>query len=273
VSAIPKLKVEDDELDIDALEEAEEGGGDFEPYDGPQPPKGTILVGYVKKVWWTYTKNEDPMLKILFVAADNVGSKAKYNDCPIWENAALIPGAKFRWAPFLRVMGLTLRQLKTKTQIEAEPENNGDPIIKIDRWAPGSDESWCRVLTDREKYDDEWQTRIGKWLEYEEPEAEDEAEEDDEEVDTEDETDEEPEDDEEEEEAAPPARTRAARTARGSAGRRAAPAKTPAATPTRGGRRQPAASKATATKAATTKPASRGRGRGKAAGSDDDPPF
>jgi hypothetical protein len=254
-SPIPKLKVEDDELDIDELEEAEysEDGGDFEPYDGPLPPKGTILVGLVKKVWWTYTKNDDPMLKILFVADDNVGDKAKYNGCPIWENAALTAGSKFRWKPFLDVMGLTIAMVKKNTTISSEEESNGDPIEKIGKWSPGGDEAWCRILTAREKYLDEWTARVGKWLEYEEPEED----EDDEDV-----------ADEPEDEADTP-EEETTKPARGSGGRRAAkPAATTAAPATRS-RRQPAAKAATS----TTKPA-RGRGRsGKAADTDNEPPF
>lgn len=175
---MPRLKVEDDELDIEALEEAEYTEGDYESYSGERPPKGTILAGFVKKMWWTYTTNDDPMFKILFVADGNEGDEEEYEGCPIWENAALIPTAKFKWAPFMETFGITLKDVKTKLYVGPEDDpGKGAPIEKIGTWKPGSDDSYCRVLVDQERYNNEWQARIGKWLDYEPGEEEEEPEE------------------------------------------------------------------------------------------------
>ena len=69
---------------------------------------------------------------------------------PFELNAPLIGSAKFRWAPFLDVYGITLHDVKFDTYIEKEADQNGFPIIKIGNWKPGedSDEAWC-VVGDR----------------------------------------------------------------------------------------------------------------------------
>lgn len=257
---MPKLVVEDDELDIDELEDAEYSEGQFDDYDGDIPPKGTILTGLVKKVWWTYTKDEVPMLKILFEAADNEGDLEEYNGCPFWENAALSVGAKFKWFPFLENFGLTLAQVKKNSQIEKEDDpKNGAPFIKIGKWEPGSDAAWCRIITARERYKDEWQARIGTWLPYED--------------------DEEPEEEAEPEPPAKPARTRAAASKPAASGTRRTARSKPEPEPEEEPEveeeeeKPPARSSrraTTAKPAAKATPRPRGRGRAPA---DDDPPF
>lgn len=169
---MPRMKVDLDEDAIRDLEEAEyEEGGSFEKYNGEQPPVGTELYGFVKRIWWTYSQNDDDMLKILWVADGNEGEEAEFNGCPIWENYSLISTMKFKWAPFLDVLGLTIRDVIRKTHVEAEEEgNNGQPIIKIGTWEPGSDESYCRVITDHHKHEGNWQTDVGTWLPYEDEE-------------------------------------------------------------------------------------------------------
>jgi hypothetical protein len=168
-----KLKIEDDELNVDDLEGAEyddSKGSDFEAYDGPEPPKDTLLRGYIKKVWWTYTQKDDPMLVVLFIADGNKGKAAQYDGLPIWERAALTAGAKFKWFPLLSSIGLTIRDVKTKTFV-GDAEGIGDPIEKIGSWKPGEDEdgAYVNVLTAREKYNGEWSTKAGKFLEWTDP--------------------------------------------------------------------------------------------------------
>jgi hypothetical protein len=244
---MPKLKVGDDELNVSELEDAEygEGGGDFESYSGEQPPKGTMLNGYVK-MWWTYTKNDDPMLKVLFVADGNKGDAAEYDGLPVWENAALTPGVKFRWAPLLNTFGLTIRDVKTKTVVADDDDNVGAPIEKIAgvAFGPDSDQSYCRIVTGREKYNGDWTTRVGRWLEWAEPED---ADEDEEGLPIEPE---------------PPKATRGRRAVAKAEEEEAAPKAA------RGARRKPAAKE---------EPPTRGRGRraggAKGGEADDDPPF
>ena len=263
-SKVPKLKVGDEELDIDELEAAEYEESDFEPYTGPRPPKGTILTGLIKKAWWCETNSGKRMIKVIFEADDDAG---KYAGCPIWDNIALQANTKFRWYPFLEATGITLQDIKRKLYVEDDDDNIGAPIIKIGTWKPGTDVAAIRVVTGSERRNDEWQTKVDKWLEYETPdEDEDDEDEEDEEQDLEEEEEVEEDEEDEEEEPEPPARNRrtAARRARPTATR---PAKSAASSRT--GAAKPAQSKATATKAA--KPP-RGRAA-KRSGYSDDPPF
>lgn len=265
---MPRLKIDDDELD-DELDDVEYSEGTFERYDGEQPPKDTYLRGYVKGVWWTESNAGDRMLKVLWVADGNTGDAEEYNGLPVWENYVLTAAAKFKWGPFFRQFGLTIKLLKTKTVIAADDDNVGAPITKIGPFAPGEESATARaaIITSREKYKDAWQTHVKEWLDDEEPEDE---EEDEEELDEEEE--EEPE--EEEEEAPPPPRT--PKTASGKTSARpatkpAVPAKS-AATRTSGAKTsattRPAA-KAPARPAAKA-PARKGRA---SAGYDEEPPF
>jgi hypothetical protein len=258
-------------------------------------------VAYVKKMWWTYTSNDDPMLKVLVEAGENPESLEEYDGLPMWENMALTASAKFKWAPFLEWAGLTIRDVKTKTIVEDQDDPNmGAPITKIADFEPGSDESWLRVVVARERYNGNWSAHVKEWLPYDEAGADEEDEELDEDDLDEDEADEEEEDfeeqaddddDEDEEEEPPPPPARASARRGSSAGRSAAAAKPAAKTPakaaatktaaTRSARSAPAKAPATARGArtartattatkTTTKPARGGR-RSKA--DEEEPPF
>src|SRR5271165_2556708 len=161
---MPRLKIDDADLDIDELEDAEYNeDGDFEPYDGPEPPASTILVGLAKRMWWAYSSNNNPMIKVLFVAEDNVGDREKYNGWSTIDNVTLISTVKFRWKPFVDAFGLTIADVKKKTFVEDDDDRFGAPISKIGDFVPGSDAAWCRVLTKREYYEEkqEWNAKIG----------------------------------------------------------------------------------------------------------------
>lgn len=292
---MPKLKADEVDIDVSELEGAEYSEDEFEDYAGEIPKAGTVLVAYVKKMWYTYTQPKpdrpegDPMLKALLIAADNTGRLAQYNGLPVWENMALTAGSKWKWAPFLRTFGLTIKDVKTKTYVEDDDDpRNGAPIIKISNWQVGEDhdEAWCRIIIKRGKTQDgEPRAEIRKVLEYEEPEPDepddepDDAEEVVEDVDADGPfADDEPneEDDEPNEEAEQGGGRRGGRG-------RAAPTRTAGkASATRSGAgttagrtRSASATRAagsTRTAKAATAPAGRGRGR-RAAGSADDPPF
>src|SRR5215831_2989570 len=256
---MPKLRAADvEDLDVEYLDSVEYSTEDYAPYAGETPPVGLTLAGAVKRMWWTRSAQKtdgtgnDPMLKILWVAQENEGDLEQYNDCPFWINAPLIPGAKFRWDPFLLNYGLTLRDVKTKTYINKDEDQNGWEIQRIGTWHPGFDheESWSYVVTGREPYNGDWKPLISEWIPWDEYEAEDEEPEEvedeaegededeeyeDEEYEDEDEEDEEPEPEEE------PATVRSRRT----------PAKARSAQPARAAR--------TASKPATAKTGTRAR--------------
>jgi hypothetical protein len=281
------MKATDVVFDIDELEEAEYTENDFGDYEGEIPPKGTILTAYIKKMWWTDTKNQDDMIKVLVEADGNEGDLEEYNGLPLWDNLALIATAKFKWKPFIDHFGITLKDIKNKTILAAADEKMGAPIEKVGTFVPGSDDSWCRVLVARERNQDgELMAVVKKWLDYEAPEDQDPDDDEDEPDDEELEDEEEPEDDEdgdeddedEEVEPEPPARpgrrTAAAKTtaAKPAAARTAGrAAKTPAATPARSDAAKPRTARSATTKAAT--PATARRGTRRAAAVQDEPPF
>src|SRR5215469_128447 len=100
---MPKLRRADVE-DIDAaeLDEATYSTEEYDSYEGEVPPIGTLLRGYIKRMWWTRTQpkpdgsGDDPMLKVLWVAAEIEGEDEEFNGCPFWLNYALIKSVKFR---------------------------------------------------------------------------------------------------------------------------------------------------------------------------------
>ena len=69
-------------------------GGDFQPYDGPIPPKGTILEGVIRQLQLAKNRNDELMLKCLFEAKGNDGDKEKYNGLPVWWNGNITEQGK-----------------------------------------------------------------------------------------------------------------------------------------------------------------------------------
>jgi len=297
---MPKLRDTAD-LDVDALEAVEYSTERYSDYAGEIPPIGLELSGYVKKIWWTRSANDDPMLKVLWIADGNEGDAEEYNGCPFWLNAALIPGAKFRWDPFLLAYGLTLLEVKTKTYVAKEEDSKGFIIERIGTWKPGADrdEAWCRIITGQEPYNGSIQAIAEEWLPWdyepddEEPDdVEDEADPDEDEPEDEepdeDEPDEDEDDDEDEPDEAPavtPARARrasgrAAGSARAAQPARAARTASKPANAKTGTRTRASAAKAaparTARASATSSRAAKTPARStrtKRRAADNDPPF
>lgn len=170
-----KLKLSKSDFDVDELD-VEWSESDYQDYTGKQPPTGTVLRGGIQKMWWTYTANDDPMIKMLWVAAGNTGETAEYNGLPVWDNIVFTPKAAFKYGPFLQVLGLTLKQIQTQLFVADDDDNVGAPIEKIGKVAPGTSATECGIVTKRRKWNDEWQVNIGKLIEQ--PEAEEDDEED-----------------------------------------------------------------------------------------------
>jgi hypothetical protein len=274
---MPKLRDTDD-LDVEYLDSVEYSTESYSDYAGEVPPIGLELTGYVKRLWWTRTAvkpdgtGDDPMLKVLWIADGNEGDLEEYNGCPFWLNAPLVPGAKFRWDPFLLAYGLTLTEVKTKTYVAKNEDQNGFIIERIGTWKPGAerDEAWARIITGQEPYNGVPQARAAEWIAWdaEETEPEDEAPEDEEpeeeeelEDEAEDEAEEDEEEEEEEEEEAdeepePPARTRRAATSRRAApAARASTRAAPAARASRTASKPATAKTGARTRAGAAKPA------------------
>jgi chemotaxis protein histidine kinase CheA len=289
---LPKFRVPDEDMDIKELEEAEfDEEGQFKPYTGKQPPKGTILRGIIKKAWMTETNAGKLMLKVIFEATEESG---EYEGLGIWDNIAFQPNTKFRWKPFLDATGLTLRGIKTQMYLEDDDDNIGSPIIRIGKdWVVGEDSTAVMVVTRRTRRDGEWESEVDSWLEYEAPEGddeddeeeeeeeleeelddeeeeddeEDEDEDEDEDEEVEDEAEEEEEEDEEEEETAPPVKPAKRAVTRPVAAKAATPKPTAARPVARSSAPAPKAAKAAK---ASGRPVARGKVK---RGGSEEPPF
>jgi len=177
---MPKLRDTDD-LDVEALEAVEYSTERYSDYTGEIPPIGIELTGYVKRLWWTRTAlkpgggGDDPMLKVLWIADGNESDYEEYNGCPFWLNAPLVPGAKFRWDPFLLAYGLTLLEVKTKTYVAKEEDQNGFVIERIGTWKPGADrdEAWARIITGQELWNGSAQAIADEWIAWDAEEVPD----------------------------------------------------------------------------------------------------
>jgi len=293
------------DLDVADLDAAEYSESDFDSYSGRIPDDNTELYGYVAAMWWCRTAEKDdgtgldPMIKVLWIAGDNDGDLAEFNGLPVVENLVLVKGAKFRWAPFLNVFGITLKAIKTATYVAEEDDERwgGAPIEKIGNFVPGEDNdaAWSRVITKKRFWNERWTAESKKWLPWEtadgdeSEEVDDSADEEiadeetadeeyyDEDSDEADEDEEDAEDEEPEDESAEseqPARgRRAAKPAAPARPARSTAAKPAAARPA--GRRTAAKPAAAASSSRGRKPAAaakpaRGKGRAPA---DNEPPF
>ena len=160
---MPKLKPQDmagfnpDKLDVEWED------SDFESYDGEMPPSGVRLLGYIKKMWWTFTSEDVPMIKALFIADGNTGKTEQYNGLPIWDQITFKESAAFRYGPFLQMAGFTLHDIFNKTYVAEDDDNLGAPIEKIARVVPGEDMA-AEIITKREKYNGEWRVNVGKYV-------------------------------------------------------------------------------------------------------------
>ena len=174
---MPRLKMDDDEFDIEELENAEYDDTQYERYTGEIPPKDTVLAGYIKSCWLTETQAGDRMIKVLFVADGNEDDLEEYNGLPVWENLAMTAKSKFKWAPFFEYFGLTVKMFAKQTMLAEDDDNVGAPITKIGKWKPGeeSPDARCAIVTTRERYNGTWSARVAEWVDLEEPEEEEEA--------------------------------------------------------------------------------------------------
>lgn len=161
---MPKIKLGDefktDDLDVEYNED-----GGYQEYEGEIPPRGAILAGRVKRVWYTISSNDNPMLKVIWEAEGNKGDSKKFDGLGIFDNVTFTPKAAFRYMPFLKLFGVTLADVKNK-MIGGEEDNMGNPVEKIGSWSIDSDRSRCNVLIKREKYDGEIQARVAKYMPF-----------------------------------------------------------------------------------------------------------
>lgn len=213
--------------DIDNVEE-----DDFEPYDGPTPPKG-VYKARIKTAKLTESSNGNNMIRVLLIVDGKASGKPKYDGAPIWDNVVDTPQTAFRVKQFLAGIGATSKDW-ARTTSDDEGGN-----LKIGRIRPEG--MLVRLSTKLEEYEGDHNAKVDRYLPPKDEEPEDEEEYDEEEEDVEEEDDEEESDEEEEEDAddedddadeepAPAPRRAAKKAAPSTPARKAAPAKKAAAT-------------------------------------------
>lgn len=156
------------DFDIKELEEAEYSEETYDRYEGEIPPTGTVLKGYISRAFRQWTSEEQPMLMVVFHAEDNEGDLEEYNGFEIFEWLAIQANAKWKWAPFFKLFGITVTDFIKKTYAAPEDDPNfGVPILKIGKWEVGSDDSWCQVVNKKKKDNKgEWRGNVDKWLPF-----------------------------------------------------------------------------------------------------------
>jgi hypothetical protein len=150
-----------DQVDLKALEAAEYSDEDYESYSGEIPPTGYVFSGTIKKMWLSSTQNDDPMLIVLHVS----DTDDDYYGLPSWDYLTLTEDAKFRWAPYFEVTGLSLRDVVTKINLADEDDNIGSPVLNIGKWKLGGR---IRFVTKKDFYDQKWKCKASKYLDPEE---------------------------------------------------------------------------------------------------------
>lgn len=159
-----KVQWDDDDIDWKGLSDEDYEDDDFEPYSGPEPPANTLLDGDIKKIWLVDSQAGNKMLKVLFEADGNEGDNAQYDGCPVWDNVVFTSKeAKFRWQPFLDMIGITLLDIKKRTTIE---DDEGDNIgLVVEKIGKVSFPCAARIRTGVEKKGEyKGSIRVAKWL-------------------------------------------------------------------------------------------------------------
>jgi hypothetical protein len=154
-------------MDAEELENAEyEEREDYGSYDGPNPPRGTILKGRIKKMWYKLSDaSSNPMLVVIWEAEGNKGDKKVYNGIGIWDRIVFTKKTAFRFKPFCSVFGITVTDVYDRMTGE-EDDGMGCPVTKIGKWTIDSAKSGCRVTTKMGKATPEYPSRveISKWM-------------------------------------------------------------------------------------------------------------
>lgn len=171
---MPRHKFSRGEFDVDELDVEYDKGT---RYTGDIPPTGTVVLARVTKMWLTESSQGDIMFKALAVAEDGDDQDpevGEYDGLPIWENLTMNPDAAFKYQPFVEAFPFTLKEMRDNLYIARDDDNVGAPVEKIGTWEPGSDDALCYIVTKKDRYNGQWQAKIGDILPFEEEEEEEE---------------------------------------------------------------------------------------------------
>jgi hypothetical protein len=158
----------------------------YDVYDGDKPPPGVYAVK-LTRLSVKANKNNDPMLNGLLLVDEPKGAnKAKFNGYPIWFNQNVTDQGAPYVVQFLKALGLTWAEFRTKTITEGDiPSVKGEPATRImkiggTKFNDGN-EPRLRVSTKDDSYNGADKLAVSQFLaarNIEADEAEDEDEED-----------------------------------------------------------------------------------------------
>jgi hypothetical protein len=156
---MPRLKWND--VDFDELPEEWDDDG-YEPYDGEQPPAGTLLNGEIDRMWYKEFSSGSKGFVVSFKADGNTGSREEYNGWGTLDNIVLQDNTAFRYGPLLEVLGITLDDVQRRTQTEDDEDQIGLPITRIGKVKlPVA----CSIITKNEKYEGERRAKVKTYAE------------------------------------------------------------------------------------------------------------
>lgn len=145
-----KWEVSAEEIDEVEVEDREE----FEPYDGPMPKNGTILLCDLKAIKRTEFNSGNNGLKILAVVNDP--GKPKYDGLAYWDNMVDVPQNAWKLNQFLASFGATGAEWG-KTLVDEE-----NRVVAFGKIKTAGLQA--RIVHGTRKYEDEPQAEIRRWL-------------------------------------------------------------------------------------------------------------
>lgn len=163
---MPRMKLDDRDFNVKQLKNVDYQRSDIKRYDGEVPRTGTILICRVTRLWWTQSNDGTSAMKVLAVAEQNRGDRAKYNGLPVWDFLTFKPEAAFRYMPFLLTFQIELDDVKRHMMVADEPDRFGDVIESIGDWEVGSDDAVCKIVIKNDPQFGAEPDRDG-WLELE----------------------------------------------------------------------------------------------------------
>lgn len=174
---MPRMKLDDSDFNVSKLDVEYDADqpSDFPRYSGDIAPTGTVLNGRLTKMWWTFTKDGDSMIKLVCVAEgnDDDPDTEEYEGLSSWDNITFKPDAAFKYQPFLEYFGITLKDIKFKLMVASDDDpRNGTPITAIAWFEPGSDDALCRYTVSRDRWNGKWNSKIDRFLPLEDDEGE-----------------------------------------------------------------------------------------------------
>jgi len=171
---MPRMKLTKEEFDPKALD-VEYEPSQFKRYTGEVPRTGTILIHRITKMWWGQSSDGTSMITALAVAEQNNGKLKEYNGLTTWAYMPFKPEAAFMYKPFLENFGISLMDIRNRMMVAVNDDGIGTPIESIAGIEPGSDDMLCRIVIQRDFYNEEYRSKVDRegWLPFEDEEPED----------------------------------------------------------------------------------------------------